>query len=181
MNFLISTFVGILLFLILASVLLGLEDELSGAITVWPLLYIFICILVGSASIYQSRKFTILELLVWVLVNIVYFVIGIVFFLVQYLEVDYTYDLEKRSAKQDNAAQFILAYVFFVPTLASGLICALRIADRGTTNLWKDFKFFIISFGLGVLAMILCCFLFVHWIDGLIFLGAVGFLCYVAV
>ena len=82
MNFLISIFAGSLLFIILASVLLGLEDELSGAITVWPLLYVFICILIGSASIYQSRKFTLTELLIWVLVNVVYFVIGLIFFLV---------------------------------------------------------------------------------------------------
>jgi len=71
--------------------------------------------------------------------------------------------------------------VFFIPTLSAGLICALRIADRGMVNLWKDFKFFIISFALGVVVMILCCFLFVHWIDGLIFLGSLCFFCYVAV
>jgi hypothetical protein len=178
---LISILVGVILFIILGSVLLGLEDELAGAITIWPLLYLFICIMVGSASIYQSRKFKPAELVIWILVNVIYFVIGLIFFLVQYLDVDYTYDLEKRPQKQVNAAQFVLAYVLFIPTLTAGLICALRVADRGMKDLWKDFKFFIISFGLGVIVMVLCCFLFVHWIDGLIFLGALCFLCYVAV
>ena len=39
----------------------------------------------------------------------------------------------------------------------------------------------MISFGVGVVLMVLCCFLFVHWIEGLIFLGALCFFCYVAV
>lgn len=178
-NFIFSFLAGILLFIILGSVLLGLEDELRGAITIWPLIYVFICLMVGSAAIYQSRKFTVMEYVIWSVVNFVYLTIGIIFFLVQYLDVDYTYDLEKRPKKQDNAAQFILAYVIFVPTLASGLIFSLRIADRGVKGLWKDYKFFIISFAVGVVCMLLCCFLFVHWIDGLIFLGALCFLTYV--
>jgi hypothetical protein len=99
MNFLISIFFGVLLFIILGSVLLGLEDEIAGAITIWPLLYIFICIMVGSASIYQSRKFKVAELVIWILVNVIYFAIGLTFFLVQYLDVDFTYDLEKRPIK----------------------------------------------------------------------------------
>lgn len=52
MNFIISILVGLLLFIILGSVLLGLEDELRGAITIWPLLYVFVCLFVGSAAIY---------------------------------------------------------------------------------------------------------------------------------
>lgn len=96
-NFLVSIFVGIFLFIILGSVLLGLEDELAGAITIWPLAYLYICIMIGSASIYQSRKFKTVEIVIWVLVNVIYFVIGIIFFLVQYLDVNYTYDLSKRS------------------------------------------------------------------------------------
>lgn len=84
-----------------------------------------------------------------------------------------------RTVKEENAAQFILAYVFMVPTLAHGIICGLRIADRGTVNFWRDFKFFLISFGLGIVLMVLSCFLFVHWIDGLIFLGALLVMVYV--
>lgn len=59
-------------------------------------------------------------------------------------------------------------------------MCVLRLADRGREKFWKDFKFFIITFLVGVVLMILCCFLFVHWIDGLIFLGAMLFFLYVA-
>ena len=80
-NFLYSIFAGFLFFVILGCVLLGLEDELTGAITIWPLLYIFISIIVGSASIYQSRKFTRSELIIWILINVIYFVIGVTFFL----------------------------------------------------------------------------------------------------
>lgn len=104
MNFLISIFVGIFLYILLGSLLLGLEDELAGAITIWPLFYIFVCLMVGSASIYQSRKFKPIELGIWITVNLIYFTIGIIFFIVQYKDVDYTYDLEKRPKKQDNAA-----------------------------------------------------------------------------
>ena len=98
-NFIFSILVGVILFIILGSVLLGLEDELRGAITIWPLLYVFICLMVGSAAIYQSRKFTVIEYVIWSVVNLVYLTIGIIFFLVQYLDVEYTYDLEKRPKK----------------------------------------------------------------------------------
>lgn len=67
-----------------------------------------------------------------------------------------------------------------VPTLAHGLICALRMADRGTKDFIKDFMFFAISFAVGVLLMVISCFLFVHWIDGLIFLGALVVMVYIA-
>lgn len=180
MNFLGSIFVGFILFLVLGFVLLGIGDELQGAITIWPLLYIFICLMVGSAAIYQSRKFTGMEYAIWIAVNTIYLAIGLIFFIVHYEISEFNYDLEKRTVKEENAAIFILAYVFSIPTLAHGLICALRLADRGGVNFWRDFKFFLISFILGVVLMILCCFLFVHWIDGLIFLGAVAFMVYVA-
>lgn len=73
----------------------------------------------------------------------------------------------------------MLCYVFFIPTFAHGLVCVLRLADRGLQE-WKDFLFFFVAFVVGVVFMLACCFLFVHWIDGLVFLGAIVFFCYVA-
>jgi hypothetical protein len=131
MNFIGSLFVGFIFFIILGSVLLGIGDELQGAITIWPLIYTFICAMLGSAVIYQSRKFTVKEYVIWCGINAIYLGIGLAFFIVQYEVSEFTYDLEKRTTKQDNAAQFVLAYVFMVPTLAHGLVCVLRIADRG--------------------------------------------------
>ena len=82
LNFLISIFLGIILYIVLGSLLLGLEDELTGAITIWPLFYIFVCIMIGSASIYQSRKFKVRELVIWIIVNVIYFTAGIIFMIV---------------------------------------------------------------------------------------------------
>jgi len=67
-----------------------------------------------------------------------------------------------------------------VPTLGHGLICALRIAARGLDKFHPSFTAFAIAFGVGVFLMIISCFLFVHWINGIIFLVAVIFLIYVA-
>jgi hypothetical protein len=67
-----------------------------------------------------------------------------------------------------------------VPTQGHGLICALRIADRGLEKFHPNFTPFAIAFGVGVILMIASCFLFVHWINGIIFLVAVIFLIYVA-
>ena len=57
-----------------------------------------------------------------------------------------------------------------MPTFAHGLVIALRYADRGWEGI-GDFKGFGIAFIVGVVLMLVAVFLFVHWIDGLCFLG----------
>lgn len=180
MNFILSVTVGTIFWIILASVLLGMVTGILGSITVWPILYIFVCLLIGSAAIYQSRSFVTLEYVLWLFITGIYLTIGIVFFIVNYEVSEFTYELENRTELQNDAAKFVLIYVFSVPTLVNGIVCALRLADRGTKDFWVQYKFFFIMLILGVLCILLCCFLFVHWIDGLIFLGAIVFLCYVA-
>lgn len=99
MNFIGSIVVGFIFFIILGSVLLGVGDELQGAITIWPLIYIFICVMIGSAAIYQSRKFTIAEYVIWCVINAIYLGIGLAFFIVQYEVSEFSYDLDKRDVK----------------------------------------------------------------------------------
>lgn len=70
------------------------------------------------------------------------------------------------------AARFFLMYILLAPTLAHAVVCALRLADRGFTDFWKDFKVFLIGFALFMFFMLLAVFLFVHWTSGLAFLGA---------
>lgn len=91
-KFLVSLFIGFVLFLVLGFTLLGIGDELQGSITIWPLIYIFICVMIGSAVIYQSRKFTVMEYVIWVAVNIIYLTIGLIFFIVQYEVSEFNYD-----------------------------------------------------------------------------------------
>jgi len=71
--------------------------------------------------------------------------------------------------------------MLFIPTLAHGILLALRYVDRGTEDLWKSFKGLVVGFILGMLLMLVAVFLFVHWIDGLIFFAALAFLIYVVI
>lgn len=85
-------------YLILAIVLLSVENGVLGAITIWPALFIFISLLIGSATIYQSRDFKLTEYLVWAIVNLIYLIIGIIFFVVDNLDnfEKFTWDFESR-------------------------------------------------------------------------------------
>jgi len=65
-----------------------------------------------------------------------------------------------------------------MPTLAHGLVVILRLCDRGTENFDIKFRVFAGTFLFGILLMVLSTFIFVHWIDGLIFVGAILLIIY---
>jgi hypothetical protein len=60
-----------------------------------------------------------------------------------------------------------------IPTFIHGLVASLRIVDRGTEGFDRSFKGIAVGFLIGVILMIISCFVFIHWGDGLIFIGSI--------
>lgn len=73
-----------------------------------------------------------------------------------------------------SAANFFFAYILLAPTLAHGVVVALRFIDVGQEG-FKDqaFKIMIALFSFGVILMIFSTFLLVCWKDGIAFLCVV--------
>jgi succinate dehydrogenase hydrophobic anchor subunit len=102
-----------------------------------------------------------MELVYWVLINIIYLVTGLVFFIIRYETKKFTIDVTKKSEEQHEASLFIFLYVLLAPTLAHGLVVGLRLADQGRAAMDKVFIGMGVGFVLGLVGMIVCCFLFV--------------------
>ena len=100
-----------------------------------------------------------------------YFACGVIYFIVAYEVSEFKYDLEERSEQQKTASYFVFLYILAMPTLAHGLVVILRLVDRGTENFDLKFRAFGGVFVFGILLMVLSTFIFVHWVDGLIFVG----------
>lgn len=122
---------ALIFWIILASCLLGIVSGETGAISSMPLLYIGVCLFVASSAVYQNRAFTMKELIVWIVVNVLYIALGISFFIYQYEVSEFTYDLTKRDVVQQLAAIFVTLFLLFMPTLSHALVVALRYADTG--------------------------------------------------
>lgn len=161
------SWVGLLVGLLLAS------SGNLGAVACVPIIYAAACFVLANTVIYQSRSFSGKELCLWITVQLLYLTNGIAFFIMTYGKYfeKFTYDVSKRPKEQPMAARFFLFYILLAPTLAHAVVCALRLADRGVTDFWKDFKVFLIGFLLFMLFMIISVFLFVHWTVGLAFVG----------
>jgi hypothetical protein len=151
--------------------LLAAVDGETGAISSMPILYIIVCTTLAITVISQSRAFSTVELIIWIVINILYLGLGMSFFVYQYEVSTFKYDLNSRSEKQEAAAIFVTTFCFMTPTFAHGLVCALTVLDNGFERLKQSFKFFAISTVVGLVCMIVCVFLFVHWIEGIAFLG----------
>ena len=54
-----------------------------------------------------------------------------------------------------------------MPTLAHGLIVAMRITDRGFEKFDTKWKIFAASFVLGILSLLACQFLLISWQTGI--------------
>lgn len=169
---------SLVFWIVLMSCLLGLVDGETGAISSTPLLYIGVCALLASSAVYQSRAFSMLELGLWIGVNVFYIGFGVAFFIYQYEVSTFKYDLNSRSRAQELAAIFVTLFLLFVPTLSHALVWVLRYADRGAQDLWKDCAYFIVATGVGLLLMVVAVFLFVHWIEGVAFIVALILIVY---
>lgn len=69
--------------------------------------------------------------------------------------------------------------MLLTPTLAHGIVFGMRVLDRGAVVFdEKVFRAFPAVILFGVLLMIVCSFLFVDWILGLVFICVVAFVIY---
>lgn len=148
-----------------------------------PILYLGLMLLVASSVVAQSRAFSGTEIIVWVLAQLGYGALGVLFFAAKFDLSDFEFTLsQERSAKMIEAAYFILFFILLVPTFIAGLTVALTVADRGSGEKLPAFlKALAAEFALGVILMLACAFLFVHWIDGAIAVACVLALVYGAV
>ena len=167
-------------FIILVAASMGVLGAGIGFISCQPILYVCCLYLIGSTVVYQSRTFSIKELIMWIVLNVVYFVVGIVYFIVQYEVAEFTFDVTQKSAAQTQASLFVFFYVLFVPTLIHGLMAGMMFADNGVKVFkQKIARAMVIVFLVGILLMIVSAFLFVKWVAGVAFLGAVLLMIYV--
>ena len=70
--------------------------------------------------------------------------------------------------------------MLLTPTLAHGLVFALRFADKGMNAFYGKFKFIFMVFCIGILALVAACFLFVSWKEGAAFAGILVVIVYCA-
>ena len=80
--------------------------------------------------------------------------------------------MSKRPPEFMDAAYFLFFYVLCVPTALHMIVCVLRILERGFEGFLENFKYFIGIVVLGLLLLVISCFLFVSAIEGAIFIGA---------
>mmetsp|Transcript_25040 Transcript_25040/g.38850 ORF Transcript_25040/g.38850 Transcript_25040/m.38850 type:complete len:213 (+) Transcript_25040:2519-3157(+) len=155
----------------LLFIIAGAYDGAVGFISPFPMLYIMLCFLIGSTVIYQSRDFSTKEMVYWGIINLTYLVIGMGFFMWEYEVAEFTIDVTKSDAKQQQASYFVLFYVLLAPSASHALTVIMRYIDRGPVGITTQFKIFGIVVVAGIALIVLCCFLFLHWIVGVACLG----------
>ena len=145
-------------------------NDSLGFIICFPISYIAISTIIGASVIMQSRSFNITETIVWILVTVVYLLIGISWFRMKFDLSEFDFDIETENPHLLYAAYFILFYILAVPTLIHGVFVAARVVDRGLEDFTLLYKAFLGIFCFGLLLMTATIFLFVHWIQGVILL-----------
>jgi hypothetical protein len=117
----------------------------------------------------------------WGIVQVVYFISGLAYFVWEFEVSEFEYDLDKRSAAQKTASYFVLYYVLLIPTFTHALVVLLRLIDRGLDEFGKIFKAFTVVVIVGLLLMVVSVFLFINWVDGLICIGIMLVFIYIGV
>lgn len=54
--------------------------EWLGLVISMPFLYLSVCVIIGAGVVYQHRQFTKSELAIWGVINLVYLLIGLLYF-----------------------------------------------------------------------------------------------------
>ena len=71
-----------------------------------------------------------------------------------------------------DATYFLFFYVLCVPTSIHMIVCVIRIFERGFEGFLENFKYFIGFVILGLLLLVISCFLFVSAVQGAIFIAS---------
>lgn len=98
-QYLISMALFIVSFIVLTISSMAVMGGGIGFISCQPILYVCILFLIGSTVVYQSRQFTRVELVLWVVFNTIYLIAGLVFFIKEYEVSEFTIDISKKSEK----------------------------------------------------------------------------------
>jgi hypothetical protein len=168
------------------SMMVSLIDKPTGLVYSIPFPYVAICLLIASSVIYQSRTFDTKELAYWALINVAYLACGVIYFVYEFDLNEFSFakvGAKEQSAevlKQQKAANFFLIYILATPAFVYALVLLMRVIDRGFTEFGPKFKTFVGILVFYIVLILVSCFLFVNWKDGLIFLGALVFMAYVA-
>ena len=67
-GFINSLAISVILWIVLVIALCLYNKSIIGLVYNFPVLYIFICIIIATTVIYQGRSFTIKEILVWIVI-----------------------------------------------------------------------------------------------------------------
>ena len=77
----ISFTVCYLALFILMWTLYGMMDSAAGIMLICPAYYFTICLNLASTVIYQSRTFTVKELVLWCVINVLYILAGVLYWI----------------------------------------------------------------------------------------------------
>ena len=153
-----------------------------GFVICVPVFYVGLCFLIGSMVIYQSRRFTVAETFAWILVNLVYVVLGLGYAASAFDFKAMKLGSGQQSEKKTEASTFFFAYVLLAPTFTHGLMFGLRAIDRGVKEAYDGkFKGMLICFIVGLVLIVVGSFLFLTWKEGVLYLFVIAFLVYTAV
>jgi hypothetical protein len=86
------------------------------------------------------------EIVSWSVVNAVYIIIGVIYFVYQFNLKEFSTsnigagkDASKAAKKQKSAANFLFLFVLMAPAISHGLVILMRVVDRGAEKFDKKF------------------------------------------
>jgi hypothetical protein len=181
-KFINAAIVTVVTYLLMAGAAVVDFKSILGFIICVPVFYVGLCFLIGSTVIYQSRQFTVAETVAWIVVNLVYVLLGLGY-------AGYAFDLKdmklfssQKSDKKTEASTFFFAYVLLAPTFTHGLMFGLRAIDRGVKEAYDGkFKGMLICFIVGLVLIVVGSFLFLTWKEGVLYLFFIALVIYSAV
>lgn len=178
-NSLIVLFISWIIMAVASSLHL---KEFLGVVISLPLLYLSVCTVIGAGVIYQHRQFSKIELAIWGVINVLYIAIGIIFFITSKYSLVFSWKIDQLSMDKTLIAQksnnFFIFYVLMVPTVVHGIMVALRTSTTPITQFKGVFKAFSGICVLGLILMIVTCFLFVNIATGVTMLVGMILLIY---
>ena len=65
--------------------------------------------------------------------------------------------------------------MLIIPTILHAIICLLRIIERGFDGFFENFKYFVGFVMTGLLLAVIASFLFIHVVEGAVFIGIIMF------
>ena len=178
-KFITAILISVIIYFIMVLAIMIHMKSIKGFIICIPVLYVGLCFLIGSTVIYQSRKFTTREIASWIIVNLIYILLGVGYFAFKFKLKEMKFFSSEKSDLKTEACTFVLFYILLTPTFIHGLMFGLRAIDRGVREAYNGkFKGMLICFIIGTVLICLGSFLFLTWKEGVVYLLFIVFLIY---